>query len=1454
MPFDTQTRNRLARLVTSARQLIASEFTQQLQSVYGIAASGEVTPLSELTHLDEEQRALAELLRDRVEYLKTSSTDENHPAAAAVDRFTREQAFTVLNRLAALRMAENRGFILESVGRGYQSKGFQVYSQVAGGGLGDTYQRYRRYLFCLFDELAVDLGLFDRRSPAGLLFPRENALLALFQLINAPEISTLWAEDETIGWIYQYYNDEAERKRMREQSAAPRNSRELAVRNQFFTPRYVVEFLVDNTLGRIWYEARKGDTKLKEVCGYLVRRPAEFFIAEGESAPASEGTNEHLSNEDLLKQPVYIPHRPMKDPRDLKILDPACGSGHFLLYAFDILETVYEEAWSDERQVSSEATGRSIRADYPDLNELQIAVPELIIRHNLHGIDIDLRACQIAALALWLRVQRTYQHQSLKLEERPNITRSNIVCAEPMPGERALLERFVVDLQPKVLGQLVQVVFEKMKLAGEAGALLKIEDEIGGTIAEAKRLWLAGTKTEQTRLFAEDARPEQTQLGFDLSGITDEAFWDKAEEQIYAALEAYAEQAEIGDGYQRRLFASDTARGFAFIDLCRLRYDVTLMNPPFGDASLPSKPYIEQTYLDTSGDVYKAFVESFQTRLVPSGYLGIISSRAGFFLSQSEDWRTRIVLRLYRPVALADLGIGVLDAMVEVAAYVVRSLSRRETYELTMSLLPMLEKVSLDRQQRFSLPKWQTARNGLKRHQAEVELRELEAAGFIQRCPGDIVRYRPLWSVVNAVIQRPRMTYPPLVCVRAIDDEDKSTAIAEALSNEDNSRLFVCNPISFSAIPGSPFTYWIGDDVRLLFQEFPPLEAEGRDVQSGASTMDDFRFLRLHWEVDPSSQARSREETTAGKRWVPLAKGGAFSRYYSDWELVIDWENDGASLKTHVAHYRGMKGWGFHWAAAINGHSEYFRPGLTWPRRSQSGLSVRALPAGCIFGDKGPAIFAPQDSPVQLSELLAVTNSFAFRVLVSLQMAFGSYEVGVLERTPIPRFQNVEGERLGSLGQRAWMLKRRLDACESPSHAFLLPAELTTAGITLKARAIQWATRVRETEVTISQVQNEIDDLCFRLYGLDAASRKALNRATATESPESIECDNDGADDAIDTNATGADGLTNELLDYLVGGTFGRWDIRFAAGEKGPPEILDPFTPLPACPPGMLLNEIGLPLTAADAQRLRAAGHWDYQLNLPWEGILVDDPRNENDVVCCVREALKVIWKDRSEAIEQEACDMLGVRDLGEYIRKPSLFFADHLRRYSGSRRQAPLYWPLSTPSGRYTLWLYYPRLTAQTLHQCVADFLTPKLKSISAEIQMLRSSSGSQSRLVELQELKDELNDMQVEIERIIKLPYVPNLNDGVLVTASPLWKLFRLPRWQKDLKTCWEELQAGVYDWAHLAHSIWPDRVREKCKSDRSIAIAHNLEHLCEIEQPKSKTKKNRAKQEILVNESAN
>ena len=276
----------------------------------------------------------------------------------------------------------------------------------------------------------------------------------------------------------------------------------------------------------------------------------------------------------------------------------------------------------------------------------------------------------------------------------------------------------------------------------------------------------------------------------------------------------------------------------------------------------------------------------------------------------------------------------------------------------------------------------------------------------------------------------------------------------------------------------------------------------------------------------------------------------------------------------------------------------------------------------------------------------------------------------------------------------------------------------------------------------------------------------------------------------------------------------------------------------------MLQGDDGLPLSPEAGRRLRAEGR--YPLDVAWDGILVDDPEHPLDLERRVHAALAVLWGDRADALEHEACALLGVPTLREWFRRPAGFFADHLKRYSKSRRQAPIYWPLSTASGSYTLWLYYHRLNDQTLYTCVTDFVKPKLDAVTADADRLQAKTqtgGTAKERAELQELRDfqaELQELHDELLRVAQLPWKPNLNDGVLITASPLWKLFRLPKWQKDLKACWEELAAGDYDWAHLAHTIWPDRVREKCKTDRSLAIAHGLEDLCEVEAPKPKTKR--------------
>ena len=175
-------------------------------------------------------------------------------------------------------------------------------------------------------------------------------------------------------------------------------------------------------------------------------------------------------------------------------------------------------------------------------------------------------------------------------------------------------------------------------------------------------------------------------------------------------------------------------------------------------------------------------------------------------------------------------------------------------------------------------------------------------------------------------------------------------------------------------------------------------------------------------------------------------------------------------------------------------------------------------------------------------------------------------------------------------------------------------------------------------------------------------------------------------------------------------------------------------------------------------------------------------------------------------------------------------------------------------PTISYTLWIYYHRLNDQTIYTCVNDFVEPKLRDIAIELITLRQngngigrSRDDEKKLENLQDSEIELHEFRDELLRVARLPWKPNLNDGVQITAAPLWTLFQLPKWKKTLKETWEKLKKGDYDWAHLAYSIWPDRVREKCKKDKSLAIAHNLEDFC-IEPPVSAKKKRSKKVEVV------
>lgn len=1244
----------------------------------------------------------------------------------------REQAFTVLNRFAALRMAEERGIIVESVGAGLNSKAFKTFSEVAYSGLGTAYQRYRTFLGCLCDEMAVDLGmLFDLRSPYGLLFPRENVLLELFELLNAPELKPLWKEDETIGWIYQYFNDPAERKKMREESAAPRNSRELAVRNQFFTPRYVVEFLTDNTLGRIWYEMTQGKTKLKEQCRYLVRRPTEVFLKTGEKAP-EQPKQDNLSQGELLKQPVHIPHRPLKDPRTILMLDPACGSMHFGLYAFDLFEVIYEEAWELEKrgeQFQPRSPGMlSLRETYGTKEDFLKDVPRLIIEHNLHGIDIDPRCAQIAGLSLWLRAQKAWQLLGLRPTARPAIKRSNIVCAEPMPGDKELLREFVQKEFPVeergVVLRLLEIIFDKMQLAGEAGSLLKIEEEIRSAIAGAKQLWEAGPKLEQSALFVEPARLKQEEIELDLSGITDEQFWERIEEQIYAALRDYAEQAENGGGFQRRLFAEDAARGFAFIDVCRKRYDVAAMNPPFGEHSRQAENYAFKAYPDAKNDIYGCFLHIAIQRRSARGLVGAITSRTWMFLPRRQAIRLEVVSSHALVLCLADFGHGVLDgAMVETCAFV------------------------LDQPQP-------------SRHSTFLRLVDV-----------------------------------------ALDK--KPSVLAETISAGAHSRRYDVLQNKFELLPGSPFAYWISESLFDLLSKGERF-GDAWDIGPGLTTRDNDRFARSPTEIP---------RNTLGKTWFWFAKGGSFSPYYFDTELVLNYADDGAELKAWIASL------GESVTTFVANQKFYFRCGFTYPTITDKGFNVRVLREGHIFSNKGISIF-PKHRAGSLLAALAYLNSGLVQELLLLMAPSRSWEKTFVASLPALRCNP------HLLEERAKTIVKRLLESLSKDISSNLFLSLPFAGslkVTFSALQVQQDTHSEEVRSAAGDVSLHVREAlgCVVPSGGDDFAGDAWEAAHVFE----------------DTLSYAA-----ALADYSLGCVFGRWDVRYATAERAAPELTDPFGSLPVCPPGQLQNPQGLPAGSGDVPA-------SYPIRIPWDGIVVDDPNHPLDIERRVRKVIEIIWAGRAggptaEAIEHEACEILGVKSLREYFCKPSGFFADHLKRYSKSRRQAPVYWPLSTASGSYTLWIYYHRLTDQTLFQCVNDFVKPKIAEVDGDLSRVQKAEGREQRakLERLMALRAELVEFQDELLRVAGLPYKPNLNDGVLITASPLWKLFRLPKWQKDLKACWESLEAGEFDWAHLAYTIWPERVKKVCKTDRSIAIAHGLEELCEVKAPEKKMKKDK------------
>jgi hypothetical protein len=644
------------------------------------------------------------------------------------------------------------------------------------------------------------------------------------------------------------------------------------------------------------------------------------------------------------------------------------------------------------------------------------------------------------------------------------------------------------------------------------------------------------------------------------------------------------------------------------------------------------------------------------------------------------------------------------------------------------------------------------------------------------------------------------------VFIRAIEAPvDEKAAVIRAAVRASAPFRFSADPRSFLAVPQAPFAYWISDGVRSAFVRFPVLEVAGRVARRGVNTNDDLRFLRLAWE-------------SSGEAWKPHAKGGAFAKYYSDINVLLRW-----GYRELVADRVNTRTYKY---AIVPSRELYFRPGLTWSRRTTSSVSFRAMPAGCIFGDKGPAVFDGESDSDSLLALLAIVNSSAFGACVSVQLgaadaAARSYEVGLIQQTPVPALEVEDIAELARRSVRIWSIKRRLDTRTENSHAFLLPALLQADGNSLIDRAQAWGRLTAAAEVELDVIAAEIDDHAYRLYRISVEDRQRIeNGFVASDdlqesTEENDEDDNDGEAADVDVAPT-----VSSLLSWSVGVVFGRFDARLATNERAAPPEPEPFDPLPVCSSGMLTGDDGLPLTTPPV---------GYPLTFPMDGILVDDPGHPRDFVSAVRSVFDLVFDD-ANARWHEAAELLGTPDLRSWFAHA--FFDEHIKRYSKSRRKAPIYWQLATASGSYSVWVYVHRATGDTLFRVLNEFVGPKLDHEKAKLDELSQEAGASPSATQRRELErqenfvGELHALNAEVARVAPL-WKPNLDDGAILNCAPLWRLVPQNRsWQGECKKAWDKLQSGEYDWAHLAMHLWPERVVLKCIEDRSLAIAHGLE----------------------------
>ncbi len=1266
-----------------ARELLIKEVWDLFRGVYGLDPRGSFEKVENLPALQQVPEARE--TRQKLEKYLEDEEKAGQKRAKATAKLAKEVAFTHLNRLVAFKMMEGRKLIRGTIDRHHSSNGFIFYladhpeemARYEGGSLpqnalgeGPRDTAYRHFLLNQSAEMAEEIRvLFDPDNLASRLFPRPRALKDLIDMLNDPALKDAWAPDneETIGWIYQYFTEEEkkavfDRLYKKKQKIRPED---IPAATQLFTPRWIVKFLVQNTLGRLWVQMHP-DSRLAETLDYLVPLAGE------------------------------IPPVPMKPVREIETLDPACGTMHFGLVAFDLLAEMYRE-----EMVRAGESGWPVRPSVESEDE----IPAAILANNIFGIDIALRAVQLSALALYLKAKT--------LNPKAKITESHLACAEIELPDDSWLEKFLrtesftLPVYERIIRALWRLIKENSGKG--AGSLLRLEDEIDRLVSEEK----ASHKTTLQRFEDQadlDVEVEKVQLW-------GEEFWDVLGDQIVMAFDDFARQ-QSDHGVDETFFAGEAAKGMRLLDIMRRRYDAVFTNPPYmnrGNMHPELAAFLSDYYPKGKGDFYTAFIERCLQLTKDEGRCGMITIHSFMFISSYEKMREKL-----------------LDtASIETGCH----LGAKTEFDI-------------------SNPNAQGFVCFVLRHDPEKESRSETVGTWYKLAKAEGKDKRKLFE----------------------------QALSHFYSGESGPEVFHYRQGDFKAIPGGPWVYWITPGLRRLFEDLPKLE-DIAQPRVGLQTSDNFRFLRFWWESGAENigfGCMSQEECEIrSEKWFPLMKGGPFKKWYGNQEYCINYGKNGYELKAWADPLYGNSGW----SRIIKSVDLYFSEGITWTVATSKFFSARISPGGFIFDHAGNCVFTES-----FYMLLGFLNSKLNQYFLDILNPTISVEAGDVKKLPVVINPNQDLEKLV---EKAISSTKSIATEDEITFDFIAPPWSATLDDTL--------TDIWLREDALKDVEKAIDEEVYRLYGISDEDRRAIESELAQPASEGEDAAEETEPDYIDEEE-----LSRRWVSYAMGIVIGRFQP--GAGAIGA---------------GRFPKDV--------AEKLRSLADND--------GVATLDEGHQDDLARKVYSALEIALGEEgaNEVITTAIGDENGdpERALRRHFERD--FFKEHLKKY----RKRPVYWLFQSPKKSYSVYVFHEKVTRDTLPLILGNrYVTGKINQLKHRIDEVRgglsSSAGRERKMAEkdLEGLETALSDLldfekalrqvlEAKDERGRTVGWAPEIDDGVILNLAALRDL--MPSWKEPGKF-WKGLEAGEFDWSYAAMRYWPDRVLEKCRTNKSYAIAHD------------------------------